>query len=152
MNILLIEDPDAALRECVNRELRSHNHRENPEFWAKRDMDEHAPAPLNLFAFTPDGEVAGGLFASTQLSWLRVDIMATRADYRGQGIGRALLERAESIAIERGCVYAYVDTMDYQAPRFYIRAGYLPAGTLEDWDSHGHAKHLFTKVLSRTVG
>ncbi len=150
MNIPLIEDPDAALRECVHRELRTHNQRASPEFWVKRDLNEHAPNPVNLFAFTPDGEVAGGLFGSTQLSWLKVDIMATRSDYRGQGVGRALLARAERIAMERGCLYSYVDTMDHQAPGFYSRSGYHLVGTLDDWDSHGHAKHLFMKVLSRT--
>ncbi|HVZ40365.1 MAG TPA: GNAT family N-acetyltransferase [Candidatus Kapabacteria bacterium] len=145
--IELIDDPDSDLLESVNGELRRHNQSANPAFWALRDEPEHEARPLNLFAFAADGEVVGGLFGSTCFSWLMVNIMATKAEHRGTGIGRALLARAEEIARERGCRYAYVDTMEYQAPRFYAAAGYRIAGTLDDWDSHGHRKFLFVKDL-----
>jgi len=91
--------------------------------------------------------VIGGLLASTTFSWLKITIMSTKQDHRSQGIGRALLAQAETIAKERGCKYAYVDTMEYQAPAFYSKAGYRPTGTLEDWDSHGHKKFFFVKDL-----
>jgi GNAT superfamily N-acetyltransferase len=102
---------------------------------------------LSLFAFAPDGVVLGGLFGSTRFSWLKITIMATRQDRRGEGIGRALLAQAEATAKERGCKYAYVDTMEYQAPVFYSQAGYRLAGTLDDWDSHGHKKFFLIKNL-----
>lgn len=38
--------------------------------------------------------------------------------------------------------------MDYQAPDFYQRAGYRVAGQLPDWDSHGHTKLFFVKLLA----
>jgi hypothetical protein len=38
--------------------------------------------------------------------------------------------------------------MDYQAPAFYQKLGYQIAGKLEDWDSLGHSKYLFTKQLN----
>lgn len=89
----------------------------------------------------------GGLFATTRLSWLRIDIMATRSDHRRRGVGRALLDRAELVARQRACKYAYVDTMDYQAPDFYGHLGYRVVGALPDWDSHGHTKFMLVKGL-----
>ena len=89
----------------------------------------------------------GGLFATTRFCWLKIDIMATRFDHRKQGVGRALLDRAEGVARQRGCKYVYVDTMDYQAPDFYGRLGYRVAGALSDWDSHGHTKFVLVKDL-----
>ncbi len=70
-----------------------------------------------------------------------------RAKRSGQGIGARMLQLAEAEAIRRGCQYAYVDTMDYQAPDFYQRLGYTIAGQLDDWDSHGHAKLFLVKKL-----
>jgi GNAT superfamily N-acetyltransferase len=142
-----IDDPDASLREAVNAELRRHNELANPIWWARSGDAANAELQLNLFALDADGTVLGGLFGSTSFSWLKISITATRRDRRLQGIGRALISRAEAIGRERGCKYAYVDTMDYQAPEFYLKAGYRVAGTLNDWDSHGHNKLLLVKDL-----
>jgi GNAT superfamily N-acetyltransferase len=142
-----IDNPDDAIREAVNVELRRHNEYASPLYWEKSGQPENDERPLNLFAFAPDGVVIAGLFASTRFLWLKITIMSTKQDHRGQGIGSALLAQAESIARKRGCKYAYVDTMEYQAPDFYARSGYRLAGTLEDWDSHGHKKLFFVKDL-----
>jgi GNAT superfamily N-acetyltransferase len=147
MRIEAIDNPDETLREAVNVELRGHNEHANPIYWEKSGQPENDERPLNLFAFASDGVVIAGLFASTRFSWLKIIIMSTKRDRRSQGIGRALLAQAETIARERGCKYAYVDTMEYQAPGFYSKAGYHLTGTLEDWDSHGHKKFFFVKNL-----
>ena len=57
-----------------------------------------------------------------------------------------MLQVAEAEDHRRGCQYAYVDTMDYQA-QFYQRLSYTIAGQLDDWDSHGHAKLFLVKKL-----
>lgn len=146
-----IATPPEDVRESVYSLLREHNATTNPVFWVARDEPRNSPRELNLFAFDAAGSVIGGLFASTQFKWLKVDIMATRPEVRGQGVGGALLARAEEEARARGCSYAYVDTMDYQAPGFYERAGYRIAGELPDWDSHGHTKLFFVKPLSPEI-
>jgi GNAT superfamily N-acetyltransferase len=142
-----IDDPDDELREAVYVHLRTHNQSSNPVGWQARERPENAPRPISLFAYDENGDVIAGLFASTEFAWLKVDIMATAQAHRGKGIGRALLEKAEAIAVQRGCRYAFVDTMDYQAPTFYQAAGYQIAGQIDDWDSHGHSKFFFTKPL-----
>jgi GNAT superfamily N-acetyltransferase len=86
-----------------------------------------------------------GLFAETQLAWLRISVMAVSPERRSQGLGTALLAEAERQAAGRGCKYAYVDTMQYQAPHFYQKRGFALAGSIPDWDSHGHTKLFLTK-------
>src|SRR5258706_5555864 len=119
MRIELIDNPDETLSEAVKLELRRHNRASSPIWWEKSGRPENDERALNLFAFAPDGVVLGGLFGSTCFSWLKITMMATKQDRRGEGIGRALLAQAEATARERGCKYAYVDTMEYQAPAFY---------------------------------
>ena len=105
---------------------------------------EHQAQPLVLLA-TAHSRVVGGIFAETQLAWLRISIMAVSPEWRSRGIGTTLLAEAERQAIARGCKYAYADTMEYQAPRFYLAHGFAVVGEIPDWDSHGHRKFHLSK-------
>lgn len=145
--IVVVDDPDDEHLDGVRRTLREHNRAASPVFWEKLNDPANAPRPLHVFALASDGTAIGGLAGSTQFAWLKVDIMATRPEARGKGVGRALLARAEDVARERGCKHAYVDTMEHQAPAFYEKAGYRRAGRLDDWDSHGHAKFFWVWLL-----
>ena len=80
-------------------------------------------------------------------SWPNVNLVPIAKEHRGQGIRLTLLIHAEEIAKDRGCKYAYADTMEEQAPTFYQKVGYHMAGKLEDWNSHGHPKNFFKKDL-----
>jgi len=139
---------DASAPGCdlVRQWLREHNWAVNPAFMVQLQQPEHAAQPLILLTHCDD-RVIGGLFAETQLSWLRISIMSVHPEHRSKGIGAALLAEAERLAYERGCKHAYVDTMDYQAPQFYLSNGFKQVGHIPDWDSHGHAKLYFTKQL-----
>ncbi len=139
---------DTTIREAVYDELRSFNQTANPVFWARVAEPANAPLPLIIIAFDAEGAVAGGLLGETQFSWFKLAVMAVRAELRGCGIGTELVRRAEAEAERRGCKYAYVDTMSYQAPGFYRRLGYQVVGELHDWDSCGHAKYHLMKALS----
>jgi ribosomal protein S18 acetylase RimI-like enzyme len=134
-------------QEAVYGMLRAYNRASSPEFYSARELPGNAPQPLNVVALDEQGIVLGGLIAETQFAWLKVFYLVVAPEHRHRGIGRRLMELAEQEATTRGCRYAYVDTMDYQAPAFYRKLGYQLAGKLDDWDSHGHAKCFFTKRL-----
>ncbi len=88
-------------------------------------------APLMVFA-NRETELLGGLIASTGWSWLHIDMLFVEPSARRQGVAAALLERAEHKARGLGCIGAYVDTFDFQAPAFYLRQGYTQFGLLTD--------------------
>jgi GNAT superfamily N-acetyltransferase len=145
-SIAPVADSSAPGCDAVRNWLREHNWKANPAFMEQMHQPQHEGRPLVLLA-TAGSEVVGGLFAETQLSWLRISIMAVSPEWRSRGIGAALLSQAEREAAARGCIHAYVDTMDYQAPRLYLAHGYQVVGEIADWDSHGHCKYFFTKGL-----
>lgn len=140
--------PDSSAPGCdlVRQWLREHNWSANPAFMELLQKPEQQASPLNLLA-TADDRIVGGLFAETQLAWLRISIMSVDPEWRSKGIGASLLVEAERQAIARGCKHAYVDTMDYQAPRFYLAHGFTVVGEIADWDSHGHSKLFLSKLL-----
>jgi GNAT superfamily N-acetyltransferase len=138
--------PDT-VRDTLYDELRRFNQASNQEFWARCEDPATEARPLIVTAYDDAGQVLAGLFGETRFAWLKISIMAVQEDLRGRGLGRELVQRAEAEARLRGCRYAFVDTMSYQAPEFYQRLGYAVAGRIEDWDSHSHAKFFLTKTL-----
>ena len=145
--ISTVPHAEAAGCDFVRQWLREHNWSANGAFMERLHEPQHEARALVLLAMVDDG-VVGGLFAETQLAWLRISVMAVKPEWRSQGIGGALLAEAERQALARGCKYAYADTMEYQAPRFYLARGFTVAGQIPDWDSHGHAKLYFSMRLS----
>lgn len=95
--------------------------------------------PLWLFARDAAGRVQGGLRGRTYWGWCTVDVLAIAEPYRRQGIGSGLLRKAESVARERGCVGILLDTVDFQAPEFYRRQGYVEFGRIDGFPP-GHLR------------
>jgi ribosomal protein S18 acetylase RimI-like enzyme len=139
---------DDVQREGINLHLRRFNRAHNATFYQRRDLPENAVKPLYTLAYDAAGVQIGGLMGETQFAWLKISVLAVAENVRRRGVGRRLVGLAEHEAKARGCQYAYVDTLDYQAPDFYIALGFQVAGRLENWDSHGHAKILLTKQLA----
>lgn len=88
------------------------------------------PVPFQIKAVNADGSLAGGLVAYTVQKWLFIKLLGVTEAARGGGIGRALLARAEAHARETGLVGVYLDTFEFQAPRFYQELGYSECGRL----------------------
>ena len=134
--------------ERVNAFMRDHNVEVNPTFMTKLDDPANDPSPLVAFATGTTGEVVGGIIGTTQFAWLTVSILAVSPEQRRTGVGSALIRFAESEARARGCRYSYLESMVYHAPEFFERHDYVQVGTLDDWDSAGHTKHIYRKVLN----
>jgi GNAT superfamily N-acetyltransferase len=145
-NLSNASDPSAPGCDLVRQWLHEHNWAVNPAFMDKLQHPDHAARPLILLTHA-NREVVGGLLAETQLSWLRISIMSVHPEWRSKDIGAALLAEAEQQALSRGCKHVYVDTMDYQAPQFYLSHGFELVGSIPDWDSHGQSKMYFSKPL-----
>ena len=135
------------LRPAITTPLRVYNREKNPVFFAARDEPANAPRPLYIVLYDDQNEIAGGLIGESQFHWLKIEIMSVRQDLRGKGFGSQLMRMAEEEGVRRGCKYAFLDTMSYQAPRFYQKLGYQIAGQIADWDSHASTKYWFTKSL-----
>ena len=88
------------------------------------------PEPFHLKATDADGELAGGLVAHKVQQWLFIKLLGIAEGQRGKGIGRSLLARAEDFARQEGLVGVYLDTFEFQAPRFYEGLGYTECGRL----------------------
>lgn len=85
-----------------------------------------------LINFTDEkGVVKGGLIAQTWWNMLEVKYLWIDEHYRGKGLGKEMMLRAEAEAKKDDCHKAYVDTFDFQAKGFYEKLGYKVWGTLD---------------------
>ncbi len=75
-----------------------------------------------------DGVVEGGLVGYTARDWLYVRLLFIPAHARGEGLAPRLLALAETEARARGCIGAYIDTMNPEALKTYRRCGYSIIG------------------------
>lgn len=79
-----------------------------------------------------DGKTIGGLWGKTVYDWLIVELFVVPEQFRRQDLGSDILSRAETIARERGCIGAWLDTYEFQALAFYQKQGYELFGTVDD--------------------
>lgn len=90
-----------------------------------------APAAEVLLAESGDGEVAGfALFCGNYSTFLAqpglwLEDLFVRPEYRGHGVGRALLARLAQLAVERKCGRVEWAVLDWNAPSigFYESLG-----------------------------
>jgi GNAT superfamily N-acetyltransferase len=102
--------------------------------------------PLLITFREGSGPMRCGLAGKTFYNWLTIDLLWVKEELRGQGYGRALLERAEDEARMRGCTDAWLDTIGLEAPGFYEKCGYVLWGALSDYPK-GHQRSFFRKPL-----
>lgn len=106
--------------------------------------DDHRK--LAVFVRGAQERVVGGLLGDTYWGWLSVSILWIEESHRRQGHGKALLLAAEREAVQRGCKYAHLDTMSFQALEFYQKLGYRVYGELRDLPA-GHSRYFLWKAL-----
>src|SRR4030095_9452533 len=70
------------------------------------------------------GDVVAGFNGHTWGGCCELSHVWVDEQYRGQGLGPALLRSAEAEAAARGCAQVVLATHTFQAPRFYERMGY----------------------------
>ena len=102
--------------------------------------------PLNIYLEDEQGNLVAGMVAETFGNWLEIEYLYVSDDLRGQGIGSKILKMAERESKERGCKYSFVDTFNFQAPKFYKKHGYKEVFALKNYPYTGE-RYYYTKEL-----
>lgn len=95
-----------------------------------------------------EGTVTGGLCGHTARGWLYTRLLFIPETLRGQGLGPKLLSMAEEEARKRGCIGAYIDTMNPDALAIYQKCGYEIFGQIENFSDIGSLTYLKKSFVS----
>lgn len=137
LRIELTQTPTNDEREAILAPLRAYN------------TSQAGPGNSELIALLIRGEndeILGGLYARVLYQWLFIELLSVPEQARGQGLGSKLMQMAEDLARDKGCIGAWLDTFDFQAPEFYKKLGYSELGQIVDYPP-GHKRLFFQKRL-----
>lgn len=133
-------------RATIENGLRAYNDSACEHFREARKPG-HGAQPLDIYVNDTQGNIVGGLIASTIWGWLRIDKLWLAEPLRGRGFGKRLLTMAEQAAVKRGCTRAELNTFSFQAHAFYMKQGYVLYGQLDDYPP-GFSRYWLRKDLS----
>lgn len=97
------------------------------------------------------GEVIAGFSGHTWGGCCYISHVWVHEQHRGKGLGKALLQVAETEAFRRGCLQVVLTTHSFQAPEFYKRLGYERKYAIEGRPK-GHSNIVFVKLLQDENG
>lgn len=123
--------------------------------WAWKDENiEHYGGPVKwiekgfVFKATEDKEILGVIIGKFSAGVLYIDDLVVAKDYRGKGIGKLLIQKAENFGKEMGGHKAYLFTGDgWDAEKFYQNTGYKKTGTLLN-----HFLHKDFVIYEKLIG
>jgi GNAT superfamily N-acetyltransferase len=93
-------------------------------------MGEERSQPLMVIIRNDNDEIVGGIAGRTIYHQFLIEVLWVHDDKRGLGLGIQLMDVAELEAKKRGCIAAQVDTLSFQAPRFYEKMGFQIVGSV----------------------
>ena len=102
--------------------------------------------PIAVCAHNDQSELIAGMSGNTFGNWLMIDWLWVDSALRGQKIGSRLLEEIEQQAVLRGCKNVMVDTLEFQAPSFYLNHGYQEAFTMSEYPKCGKRYYFFKSL------
>ena len=135
-SVVVTNQPDSQARALIGDGLDAYN-------VARTGIVDNTPLDVLVLE---DGVVIGGLVGRTSLGVLFVDYFHLPESLRGKGFGSRILAAAETEAIGRSCVTAFLFTMEIHSPSFYTKRGYVPFGRI-DCNPPGNARIFMKKEL-----
>ncbi len=98
---------------------------------------------IDLVLETPTNQIIGGLSAYTTLKAIHIVRLWIDKNYRDQRFGKKLLETAERIAKENGCISGLVNVLSFQSPEFFMKQGYKKFGISDGYPYSNKEYFLF---------
>lgn len=110
----------------------------------KTGIDGLSEEPISFEIFNgPD--LAGALVVQPFWGQLHIKYLFVEEKYRNQGIGRRLMQHAFAFAQKSNMDFAFVETMCFQAAKFYQKMGFV-----QEFSRPGYAKNTTFHYLKKT--
>lgn len=138
MKIQIIDKPSKELTDLIDKKIEEFN----LKHWEVKEKK-----PIALVMNDEKGNLIAGASAKTFGFWLLIDNIWVSEELSGKNIGSQLLTELEKAAIQRGCKFALLDTLSFQARPFYEKFGYELKWTQENYPKEG-CKYFMVKKLS----
>nr|WP_278252604.1 GNAT family N-acetyltransferase [Enterococcus sp. 669A] len=95
-------------------------------------IDTLPESTYGCYLYDETTKLMGGIVAHCFWNIMHIDFFWVDESLRGQGQGRNLLNKMESIAKREKCKVIHLETFSFEAPRFYEKNGYKEFGKIKD--------------------
>lgn len=112
--------------------------------YAKQQRDHDPLEPFAFFIRDENNQIKGGCNGNIGYGWIYVDQLWIDETFRGKGYGTTLMQMAEKLGMDKNCVAAAVNTMDWEALDFYKKLGFRI-----EFERHGLAKNSIYYYLRK---
>jgi len=102
---------------------------------------------INWLMYENSEVFIGALTADILWDWIYIDELWVDMNYRGTGIGKKLMDKAEEYAISRSMTGLWLWTQSWQAAKFYAQLGYEEFTRFDDFPK-GHQRIGLRKQVS----
>lgn len=126
-------------KELVSSELESYTKKIVPEL-------EHNHQHLS-FVYESEGVVLGRIVGFIHWNFLQIELFYVSDNTQGKGIGTKLLNHVEAIAKEQGVSYIFLETMSFNAPKFYEKNGYQLVGRIDNSPLENQTRFFYKKNI-----
>lgn len=104
MEVSLENNPDFS--SFLNTMIKEFNNEHSVHH--KKVRDKGSVQPINIIVSDEDNRWIGGMTAEVYWDWLEINDFWFDKQFRGQGLGRALLSKIEEIALGKGAKKVHV--------------------------------------------
>jgi GNAT superfamily N-acetyltransferase len=102
-------------------------------FHHKEARKEGLVQPINIIVSDENEKWIGGITADVYWDWVEINDFWFSEEFRGKGLGGDLLDKTETLAMEKGAKKALLTTFSFQARSFYEIKGYKVVGEIKDY-------------------
>ncbi len=92
--------------------------------YAKSSKNQSPIESFSFFVYDENHMIQGGCNGAMYFGCLHIDQLWVAEKLRGMSFGKQLIGHAEALAKGKGCLFATVNTMDWEARGFYEKLGY----------------------------
>lgn len=99
------------------------------------------------FVANDGDQIAGVMTAEIFFGALHIKLAFVEESYRNKKVGSLLLQNMEQYGKEKGCSFAFLETLSFQALGFYLKSGYEIEFSRNGF-SNGTSFHYLRKSFS----
>ncbi|MGG5322585.1 hypothetical protein IGJ83_002456 [Enterococcus pernyi] len=99
------------------------------------------------FVYESEGTILGRIVGFIHWDHLQIELFYVSNNTQGQGIGTKLLNHVESIAKQQNKSYIFLETMSFNAPKFYEKHGYEVVGKIVNSPMENQIRFFYKKDI-----
>jgi GNAT superfamily N-acetyltransferase len=111
------------------------------------EINQHNGLLFSMVVKNENKEIIAGIGGWSWAGVCEITQLWVDERMRNKGLGKMLLDAAESEAKEKGCSTVLVKSYSFQAPSFYERHGYKIEHVVKDFP-HGYNYYTLTKGMT----